>query len=629
MVNGAKSISETASESKVDDESQAVTSTSSLENLTHQDLSNAELQRLGQRARERRDELSLTRNEVAGRLKISAMNLLQWERSLPRARRAAEAEWEQILHVPSGWLRDTKLIASPPAPFPELTDVSAITVADEMRSVCSWFSRKNRYHRTTKYESLLGPERRTVDIMLHHYGVFGESASTLQHMADRLRITRERVRQIGEEFTSNLDEDIGELSAFAQLRVAIQDYLPCKVSELEDRFRSLLGESLTINGADAFAREVLGRSIVRIITKPANMQGHTTPMAVPDDTADDDELKAIRQVAVSMVRSTGAAQLHFVAGMASSVLQRGITPVDVIRCCKVFSNFEWLSEDDGWFWFGPAADNRAKTTAFKILSVATRNIDVEEIHDAMARARLMRYDPDRPRVYMIDAPLPILKEVIGRIPGIEKLQYNDFRPSTPISPSEVLSDTELAILHVLRRHGGVANRQVIIDEVLPSLDATIMAFNFALDGSPIFVRLDTGIWSIRGNRLGADAVAVALSRSALSYGPKFSAVSSTPTNGWWTVHVSVPNSAFTRKHWLVPVAVSSLLQPGPYLIEGSSDQVNFVGGTNPGLSGLFAHLAATGIKPNELFSMEIHATERRLRFAPLKEGEAILSPGAK
>lgn len=49
--------------------------------------------------------------------------------------------------------------------------------------------------------------------------------------------------------------------------------------------------------------------------------------------------------------------------------------------------------------------------------------------------------------------------------------------------------------------------------------------------------------------------------------------------------------------------------------------MNFVGGTNPGLSGLFAHLAAAGIRPNNLISMEIHAMERGMRFAPLKEGE--------
>jgi hypothetical protein len=176
---------------------------------------------------------------------------------------------------------------------------------------------------------------------------------------------------------------------------------------------------------------------VKIITAPANMQGHITPMAIPDDAPDAAELRAVRQVAVSMVRISGAAQVHFVAGMCSTVLKRGVTPDEEERCCRVFSNFEWLILDDGWFWFGPATDNCAKTTALKVLSVATRNIDVEEIHDGMARTRLTRYDPDRPRPYLLDAPLPVLKELIARIPGIEKLQYNDFRLDVQISPEEV------------------------------------------------------------------------------------------------------------------------------------------------------------------------------------------------
>jgi hypothetical protein len=116
---------------------------------------------------------------------------------------------------------------------------------------------------------------------------------------------------------------------------------------------------------------------------------------------------------------------------------------------------------------------------------------------------------------MIDAPLPVLKEVIKRIPGIETLQYNDFRLSVPVSPNDVLSETELAILDVLKRHGGVANRQVIVDEVLKVLDVTLMGLNFALDGSPIVVRLDTGVWSIRGTRLNTEAVVAALSRNAM------------------------------------------------------------------------------------------------------------------
>ncbi len=579
-----------------------------------------EAQWLGARAKARREELSFSRNELADLIGVSVMNLLSWEKSIPRKRRAVESEWEKALRVPDGWLRSTHLKALPPVQFPMLEGTQGMTAACEIRAVCNWFSRKNPYHRTVDYDALNESEKRMADIMLYRFGVFSEDASTLQRIGDRIGITRQRVQQIGEDFITNLAEGNIGTPMLDQLKSAIQSNLPCKVEELDRVYRWLLGESLSIIGADRFAREVLGRSVVKILTKPANMQGHSTPMAVQDDTPDASELRAVRQVAVSMVRTCGAAQVHFVAGMSSTVLKRGVTPEEVMRCCRVFSNFEWVIEDDGWFWFGPALDNRAKTTALKVLSVATRNVDVEEIHDAMARARLMRYDPDRPRPYLLDAPLPVLREVIGRIPGIKTVQFNDFRLDVLISPAEVLSDTELAILGVVKRHGGVATRQTIAEEVLATLDVTPMALNFALDGSPIMVCLDRGIWSIRGNRIDAQAVAVALERYASSAGGgmRFVTDSLEPVDGWWKLRVAVPESAFRRRHWIVPVAVECLLHPGEYSVDGYADPANYLVGVNSNLGGFVGKLIIAGIEPHEEFLMGIHASERRLSFERLK-----------
>jgi transcriptional regulator with XRE-family HTH domain len=592
-------------------------------------LSLDEAQWLGARAQARREELSLSRNDLALLINISTVNLMNWERSFPRKRRSAEIEWEKQLQVPEGWLRLTHLKPFPPAPFPVLEQQQGMTVATEMRAVCSWFSRKSPFQRTTDYSALDESEQRMADIMLYRYGVFGEDASTLQCIGNRLGLTRERVRQISENFIANLNGEIIGAPALDQLKSAMQSNLPCKVDELDRAYRGLLGESLSVAGADQFAREVLGRTVVRIVTRPANMQGHTTPMAIQDDAPDDGELRAVRQVAVSMVRISGAAQVHFVAGMSSTVLKRGVTPEEVVRCCRIFSNFEWISEEDGWFWFGPAADNRAKTAAFKVLSVATRNVDVEEIHDAMARARLLRYNPDKPRPYLLDAPLSVLREVLARIPGIEKLQYNDFRLDVLRAPEEVLSDTELAIYNVLMRYRGVASRHTIIEEGLASLDVTPMALNFALDSSPILVRLDKGIWSIRGYRISGEAVSAAIVRhsSSIGGGPRFLPDEVRPVDGWWKLRVTVPESAFTRRHWIVPVAVATLLQPGEYTVDGYVEPASYLVGVNPNLGGFVGKLVAAGIGSNEVFVLYIHETERLLRFQMLHHATQSPTPG--
>jgi hypothetical protein len=84
------------------------------------------------------------------------------------------------------------------------------------------------------------------------------------------------------------------------------------------------------------------------------------------------------------------------------------------------------------------------------------------------------------------------------------------------------------------------------------------------------------------------------------------------------LRVTVPESAFTRRHWIVPVAVESLLQPGEYSVDGYAEPANYLVSVNPNLGGFVGKLIVAGIEPNEVFLMGIHATERRLRFKRLK-----------
>jgi transcriptional regulator with XRE-family HTH domain len=159
-----------------------------------------EAQWLGARAKARREELDYSRNEMTKLIGASAINLLTWEKSLPRKRRTVESKWEEALRVPEGWLRSNHLKAFLPPPFPVPDGSQGLTVSREMRAVCSWLSRKNPYHRTVDYDALNESEKRMADIMLFRFGVFGEEESTLQRIGDRIGLTRERVRQIGEDF---------------------------------------------------------------------------------------------------------------------------------------------------------------------------------------------------------------------------------------------------------------------------------------------------------------------------------------------------------------------------------------------------------------------------------------------
>jgi hypothetical protein len=131
--------------------------------------------------------------------------------------------------------------------------------------------------------------------------------------------------------------------------------------------------------------------------------------------------------------------------------------------------------------------------------------------------------------------------------------------------------------------------------------------------------LTLGIWALRGNNISPDALAKAIVNGSNTGGrPRFVLDCAVPFNDWWTIRVSIPESAFKRRHWLVPTAVATLLSPGEYAVDGYSESVLYVTeGENANLRRFINKLAKAGIQPGELFLLNIHACERRIRFAQL------------
>lgn len=213
---------------------------------------------LGNRAIDRREQLALPRTSLAELVGIPAVELLALERCFPRQRHAIEPKWEEHLQVPQGWLRNTNLQAALPPSFPALTLKQCMTVAEEMRIICCWFSRRNPYFRTNDFQKLTVSEQRTVEIMAYRYGVLGSGSVTLQEIGKRLGLTRQRIQQIVEGFGANLAERAIDAPMLYRLKQQIQERLPCSIVDLDVYFHSVLGESLSVTGVDRFLRDLSG-----------------------------------------------------------------------------------------------------------------------------------------------------------------------------------------------------------------------------------------------------------------------------------------------------------------------------------------------------------------------------------
>lgn len=121
-------------------------------------LTTAERQMLGERAKLRRNELSMSRQHAAGNAGTHLNNLILWERLLPAVRRSVEENWEKALQVPPGWLRDLSIEIPDEGPLAPLAIPSEETVAAEIRRIGNWTARKRIYQRTFHSEDLSDAE---------------------------------------------------------------------------------------------------------------------------------------------------------------------------------------------------------------------------------------------------------------------------------------------------------------------------------------------------------------------------------------------------------------------------------------------------------------------------------------
>jgi DNA-binding XRE family transcriptional regulator len=459
----------------------------------------------GARAKLRRELLGFSRVETAAPIGIATGTLLLWERALPAVRRPAEARWEAALAVPHGWLRNLAAEAPPvgDGSTARAAPSAAVTVADEIHYLSCWLCRRPPAQHTTDYAALEPSEQRAVDVIALRCGLHGEDQSTLHSIGTRFGLTRERIRQIITKHAERAAQVQLATPCLDRLADEIKKQLPATVAQLDQQLSPLLGQSLSVAGAERFAREVLGRSIASLTNKPADMAVRWHLAATADDGQQ--MIREVRAAAIGMVRRCGAAHVAFVSSAAGAALHQAISTEETLRCCRLVDAFEWLDEEHGWFWFGPEMDNRLLSIVTKVLAVANRNVDVEEIHGALARTRRSRYQPEHPRQYLVDPPPTVTIEVLKRVPTIRNVQHDDFRPKQPIRPEDVLSHTELAIYRILSSHGGIATRHTLHQELVETGILSATALQAPLEGSPILRRLDQGLYALRGTSLSPQA----------------------------------------------------------------------------------------------------------------------------
>lgn len=578
----------------------------------HEDLPIAKRDAIGRRAMARRVALGITRLELAPLLPLTVTSILTWERCWPsKPKPAIEARWEAILGVPPGWLRDTGM-ETPPLPGIDVIAAAPRTVADEIRAISNWLAPTRRTRRSTSQDGLTASERRSSEIFASRYGVQGEENSTLQAIGDRYSLTRERIRQITDKLLERVRElHTAETPNLDELTKQLRDRLPSPVIQLDEQLRHLLGESLSIEGAERFGREVLGRKIVEFSRNAADMSQKHHLIAIDPQQHDPDLVRAAREASLRMIRSCGAAHLMVITGATGATANRSVTPDEILRACQTVPGFVWLKEEDGWFWYGPEwpADNRLLNVTRKVLSVCQQRIDVEELAQAFMRNRRFHYPQDRLRPILIEPPFSVIVAVLAQTPWVKVVQHDDFQLRGHLAPEETLAEVELHIYQELAACGGVSTRGALRHALIAGGRIKKDAFQVMIDSTPIVTRLDFGLFALRGWPVAASAMASALTQHERR--PRAQAVPD--SSGWIAFELVLKEYSVLRRIYELPGYIARALTPGPFAVEGFAEPSRYVRTQNQHRLNLFVQkLLVLGMRAGDTATIRINERDRRI-----------------
>ena len=582
---------------------------------TSQDLR----RQLAAKALARRMVLSMSRSELVRKTGISDSVLTQYEALLPE-KTAKDDVWEDALRVPRGWLRDPDAVINPAGGSLRYSRSEGATVLDDMRDIFTWFVRDDPQYRTNDRTLLSEAEKRTVEMLMQRYGAAGEAASLTQVIAEQAGVSRERVRVLITPVISNCQSSRLVSNAVKRLLGEIKPLLPARVSEIDAKFSAILGEGLSVEGAQRFAEDIL--------RLPALV--HTTPRSfgwpgedrilMPGSGVDEEQVRAVLSAAANAIRLAGSCRINTLASFAASTFDVRLSAAVLRNLCVLHPGFEWLDEASGWFWFGKDFDSRVKNAAMKVVCVASRPVATHEFLTAVRRIKVGVANDMLGSICELP-PHAVLSEMLARFDNIKQVRVGVFQFDGALADATVaayLTPAEFHVYKAIKNHGGAMLRRLLADATVHADGIAIPTLNIILDSSPIIVRVDTAVWGLIGNHVSKEALrgAILAEHDIADSG-----------DGWVELDAVIPATAMIGNAWMVPNPIALHATEGEYAVEGASSPANFVKRKDGALAlRQFTNKLSRGLpRTATRIRLGINQGERRLRIVKVYGPEAELT----
>lgn len=415
------------------------------------------------------------------------------------------------------------------------------------------------------------------------------AGKTLLEIGDANGITRERVRQICEAFEDVFQRSEAVTPALDRVLAAVTRIAPCGVEEANEQLARFIGEGAGVECLIAWAETVGHKNVgIQCHRVRRRLRGQLVDTTVVERG---DALPWVKPLINHVSRDTsmfGCTNVLRVAGLLA--LKEGVAPgQDAIEAALEGSAvFRWLDKETGWFALGETDGSSAATRVRKIMAVAHDHIGADEIAGALASDDALIYRETQ-SLGLAVPPVHVLRELFRSWPWLKVQQKSRFSPGLGFDPTGVLTEAEQLAVQVIEQNDGVACRFELRDAIEAKLQHSNMAVSVMLGSSPIFARLEHGLYRLIGRRVGDAAVNAARTRmrakSSVNGAPSFAGGKANE------FAFRVTEAALTNEQYNVPVRFHGQLAGQRVSVIGPGGQVGYArisqSGALRGLNRLF------------------------------------------
>jgi len=334
----------------------------------------------------------------------------------------------------------------------------------------------------------------------------------LADVGEEFGVTRERIRQVCATVEDYLREVPTATPAIDRLMRACARAAPSSAKDLDGQLQRFIGEGAGLQSLfswlEAIGRTGLPVKCDRVRTSVRGEWLEVAMIVLPDQPAWVEPM--VRHVTRDSYMY-GCTSVLRVAGRLA--LKEGLAPAQesMEAALEAMRGFRWLDKETGWFALGESDECSAAARIRKVMAVAKDHVGADEIAAALASDDMLVYRDNR-TLGLATPPVHVLRELMTGWQWLKPVQRGRFVAAPNFSKEGVLSEAEQVLVDVIEAHDGVACRFEMRDLIKSKLGYTNELLAAVLGSSPIILRFEHGLYGLRGQRIGDEALRKARQR---------------------------------------------------------------------------------------------------------------------